>query len=157
MSKLSYSGQCGRIVITSILLASSPSVAQTASAVGTARTSVPGDAKLTCPQILAEVHFRNEELAILQDALNKVDVNPSAETQAIAVAAQGVALLSMALSVPPPIATAVGTLGSTAHLKSSSNDIKKAYAPIQTQFDFALDRMDYLHGLYQRRCVARGK
>jgi hypothetical protein len=128
---------------------------QSADAMPVPQQTESTDAKLTCPQMLAEVDFRNRELDLLQDAMDKVEVDPSAETQAIAAAAQAVALLSMTLSVPPPVAVAIGTPGSTAHLKSASNDLKRALAPLQAKFDFALDRMDHLHGLYQRRCMAR--
>lgn len=154
MPHLTCANIVGRLAIAALLLAASPVCAQTADPAPAPQKVATPDAKLTCPQILAEVQFRNKELDLLQDAMAKVDVNPSAETQAIAAAAHAVALLSMTLSVPPPVAVAIGTPGSTAHLKSASNDLKNALAPLQTQFDFALDRMDHLHGLYQQRCVA---
>ncbi|WP_293966890.1 hypothetical protein [Sphingopyxis sp.] len=138
-----------------VAIASATGVAQ--GAVPQIQVAFPTDAALTCPNILSEVKFRNDELDVLQDAMNKVEVNPSAETEAIAAAMHAVGLLSVMLQVPAPISKVVSGAGSMAHLKSASEDLKRAYAPLQTQFDFALDRMDYLHGLYQRRCAGGGR
>lgn len=145
----------GHAAFVAMVVASQPAAAQ--SAVPQARVAFPADADMGCPHILAEVRFRNDEINLLQKAMAEIDVNPSAATEAIAAAMHAVGILSMGLQVPAPIANMVASAGSTAHLKSASEDIKRAYAPIQTQFDFALDRMDHLHGLYQRRCVAAGR
>lgn len=126
-----------------------------ASAMPVLKGALPGDSKLSCPEILAESQFRTKELEILQEAMDKVEVNPSARTQAITAAMQAVSLLAGALPMPVPVANAAGKAVATAQMQSFSKDFQEAYAPLDTQFDFALERMDLMNALYQRKCMGK--
>jgi hypothetical protein len=127
---------------------------EAAPATMTVKGMLPGDSKLTCEQLRAEGDFRMKELDILQKAMEDIEVNPSAKTQALSVAMQGIGALASAL--PMPVARLVGTAGMTAYLDSASEDLKKVYAPLDKQFDFAMDRMDLMYSLYERKCL-KGK
>lgn len=112
-----------------------------------------GDGALTCPEILAEHRFRNQELDIIQDAMDKIEVEPSAKTQAISAAMQAVAVLAGAL--PMPVARLMAGGAMAAQMDSAADDFKAAYAPLDKQFDFALDRMDLMSRMYQRKCLRK--
>lgn len=112
---------------------------------------LPGDGKLTCPQILAEAQLRQKEQDLLLEAADKIQVNPSAQTQALQALGSGLGMLFSAL--PGPLASLAGSAGYKASMESFTRDSRRAYADIEARQDFALERMDLMHGLYQRKCL----
>lgn len=113
--------------------------------------ALPGDEQMSCPAILAEVNARNAEMDSLQAELDQVEAKPSVRTHAVTAAATVVA--AIASHIPSPvIGTAISSVGSTAALKSFGEDMKKAEAPLTDRHDFALERMDWMSGLYRKKC-----
>ncbi len=115
----------------------------------------PGDGRLSCPEILAESQARLRELEILEKAQEQVRVDPSARTQAITAAMQALGLVAGALPLPLPLGQAAGTAIATAQMQSYTRESQAAYGPLEAQFDFALERMDLMNLLYQRRCLGQ--
>jgi len=132
----------------------SSSLAQPLAAQGVAGLPLgvlPGDDKLTCPQILAEGRLREREQDLLREAADKIQVNPSAQTQALQALSTGLGMLFSAL--PGPLAGLAGSTGYKASMESFSRDSRRAYADIEARQEFALERMSLMHGLYQRKCT----
>lgn len=131
------------------LAAPQPAAAQTAG--GMPLGVLPGDGNLTCPQILAEADLRLKEHDLLLEASDNIRVSPGAETRALQALSSG--LGGLFSSLPGPLAGLAGSTGYKAAAESFAADARRARGGIEARQDFVNERIDMMHGLYQRKCL----
>jgi hypothetical protein len=118
---------------------------------------LPGDDKLTCPQILSEAIARNREFNMLLEEADRLKVPMSARTRALFVAHEVMAsTLPMMGAGSDNIGTQAAAAASTnAYMESAHADVRKQVKPLEQRIDFAMTRGDYLNDLHRKKCARR--
>lgn len=113
--------------------------------------TLPGDDKLTCPQVLAESRGRLAQLDVIEKEREAIVYKKGAKTRALEMAGT---LLGGAL--PGPLGQAASLASASAQMATTRSDANANYGAIDRKSEWVMDRMDRMNEMYLRDCTGGG-